>query len=427
MAIEQIRIGRYRSLYDVTFKPGKFTVLVGPNNSGKTNLVEAIEFLADTYRYGLETAITRKGGIENIAFRRMRRTKSPVTFEVTITVPASAVPLFTSRRVVPPPRGAQYRVTHSFSIAAIGQGIEAPFKVASEQFRVVAEGARTETRLLDVNRDPSGGIQIDLPDRRTPKWADGALFPFDDQSFMDRLRSGLQPTVLVAGSSTFYSVLSTLSREIGSARLYQLAPIEARRSGVPTPNPDLERYGGNLPAFVNQIRKEAGKPWFQLLDAMKSVIADLEDIQTSFTPDRRLTLEFKERGVGRPWTAEEVSDGTIQSLALFAILMKAGTRLALVEEPENSLHPWVVRQFVDLCREVASDHQIVATSHSPALIAYLDPREITLVWRRDGHTHVQPLTAADSDVLDMWQRGDLSSFDILDTGIVRQAVPGGDG
>src|SRR5947208_2452007 len=40
MRIERISIEAYRSLYDVTLKPEKFTVLVGPNNSGKSNVVE---------------------------------------------------------------------------------------------------------------------------------------------------------------------------------------------------------------------------------------------------------------------------------------------------------------------------------------------------------------------------------------------------
>jgi predicted ATPase len=425
MPVDEVQIGRYRSLYDVTFTPGKFTVLVGPNNAGKTNLVEAIEFLADTYRYGLETAVTRKGGIENIAFRRMRRTKSPVTFRVTVTLPADAGAIFVPRSTGRPPKTAHYKVIHSFSIAAIGQAIEAPFKVAAEDFDVYAMTSRRSAHILELHRTADKGLSASFPDRRAPKWAGGALFPFDDRNFLERINTGLQPTALLASPSTYYSVLFSLARDVGSARLFQLSPIEARRSGVPTPNPDLDRYGGNLPAFVNQMRKENRLEWAQVLEAMRSVVPDLEDVQTAFTPDRRLTLEFKERGVGRPWTAEEMSDGTIQSLALFSVLKRATTRLALIEEPENSLHPWVVRQFVELCREVSADHQIVVTTHSPALIAYLDPREITLVWREQGRTRVQPLVDADSDVLAMWQQGDLSSFEILDTGVVREAVPGG--
>jgi predicted ATPase len=424
VSVDRITVGRYRSLYDVTFEPGRFTVLVGPNNSGKTNLVEAIEFLADAYRYGVETAIARKGGIENIAFRRMRRTKSPVAFKVNVTLNAARTDRIGVRRTaVRIPRDAQFHLTHAFALAAIGQAIEAPFRIIREEFHIAAERQGVRNEVMSLARSGSS-IHVTLSDKRPPRWTEGVVFPFDDPDFVHRIEQTLQPTALLVSSASFYSLLPGLAQELSGTRLYQVSPIEARRSGVPTPNPELDRYGGNLPAYVNQIRKRASREWSQVLEAMRNVIPDLEDIQTTYGPDRRLALEFKERGVGRPWTAEEVSDGTIQSLALFASLRRS-SRLILIEEPENSLHPWIVRQFVDACRNAAGDQQVVLTTHSPALIGYLDPREITLVWRSEGRTHVQPLTSRDAEVLAMWQRGELSTFDILDTGAVPVAVPGG--
>ena len=429
MAVISIGIGRYRSLYDVEFRPGSFTVLVGPNNSGKTNLVEAVEFLADAYRYGLETAVTRKGGIENIAFRRMRRTKSPVEFRVTLTVTSEEASPYYIERPRPkrvPNDGARFHVTHTFALAALSQAIEAPFRIARESIEIVAESSRLKRPLISVRRDESKHLVVETPKHRPPKWALEALWPFNEQRFLDRIESSLQPTALLLGAGgAINNVLLAFAREMGSARLYQLSPIEARRSGVPTPNAELERYGENLPAFVNQLRKSSRSQWGRLIEAMRSVVPGLDDIQTSFSPDRRLTLEFKERGVGRPWTAEEVSDGTIQSLALFAVLQRQSSRLVLIEEPENSVHPWIVRQFVDACRAVTPATQIVLTTHSPALIAYLEPEEIMVVWRDSGRTKVAPLTSIDPELMTMWQRGELSSFDILDTGIVREAVPGG--
>lgn len=62
MKINEIAIRGYRSLYDIRVRPGDLTVLTGPNNSGKTNFAEAIDFLAEAFRLGLEVAINRKGG-----------------------------------------------------------------------------------------------------------------------------------------------------------------------------------------------------------------------------------------------------------------------------------------------------------------------------------------------------------------------------
>ena len=85
MRIERIAVGAYRSLYDVELAPGRFTALVGPNNAGKSNTVESLDFLADVHRHGVEVAVIRKGGYENIAHRRMRRTRLPISFELSAT------------------------------------------------------------------------------------------------------------------------------------------------------------------------------------------------------------------------------------------------------------------------------------------------------------------------------------------------------
>ena len=67
------------------------------------------------------------------------------------------------------------------------------------------------------------------------------------------------------------------------------------------------------------------------------------------------------------------------------LLVDPRGRLVIVEEPENAVHPWILRQFVDACRS-AKDKQTILTTHSPALISYVRPDEIVVVWRSKGRT-----------------------------------------
>ncbi len=58
MAIEKIHIKNFKSLVDLTIeKPNPFTVFVGPNASGKSNIFEALEFYYYVVKYGLDEAI----------------------------------------------------------------------------------------------------------------------------------------------------------------------------------------------------------------------------------------------------------------------------------------------------------------------------------------------------------------------------------
>jgi predicted ATPase len=210
---------------------------------------------------------------------------------------------------------------------------------------------------------------------------------------------------------------------MGSMRLYQLVPLEGRRPGVPTPNAEVDTHGQNLPALVSFLRKNDPAAWQQVIEAMQRIVPELTDIKTDFTPDRLLALQFVERGVRRPWSAEDISDGTIQALGMYTAIFDPRASLILIEEPENSVHPWIIRNFIDACR-AAGKRQIILTTHSPALLEYLNPQEITVVWKRHGRTFIVPLPKVDSTVNSLWSEGSLSIFDMLDSGLIPQAVPG---
>ncbi len=428
MHIEFIKIARYRSLYNVTFRPGDLTAVVGPNNSGKTNLVDAIDFLAEAYRYGLEIAVGRKGGFENIAHRKKRRTKSPIAFTVAVSIPLNELrdEVVTRQSITSAAIGAEagIRIEHHFELVVRSQAIEANYDVASERVVLELHEGNSTTKILHVSRT-SEGISIEaLADAPRSAFMRNLLFPFDDASFVKFLTtsSGVGSADLMIGSRFYNPVLSHFARIMANTRVYQLAPLEGRRPGVPTPNPDLERHGANLPAFVAQLRKSS-EVWSAVLATMRRVVPGLENIDTDFTPDRRLTLRFHEHNVGRPWASEDVSDGTIQTLALLAALHDPRTNFLLIEEPENAVHPWIVRNFIEACRSVKGK-QIVLTTHSPALINTLEPGEVLIAWRAGGETHLDRLVDLDPEAQGLWEQGTAKVFEILDTGWLPQAVPG---
>ena len=50
MKIKEIRIKNYKNLEDVTIRPERFNVLIGPNASGKTNFIEFFKILSDIFK-----------------------------------------------------------------------------------------------------------------------------------------------------------------------------------------------------------------------------------------------------------------------------------------------------------------------------------------------------------------------------------------
>lgn len=77
---------------------------------------------------------------------------------------------------------------------------------------------------------------------------------------------------------------------------------------------------------------------------------------------------------GTETTLEAKGDG-IKSLAAISLMRatkaggKAGSLVVAIEEPESHLHPGATRQLAIVLHEMAAEHQVIITTHSPLLVA----------------------------------------------------------
>ena len=81
--LERVRIQNYKSIQacDVTLRPATF--LVGPNASGKSNFLDALDFLALFLESSLDKALHESGGWDAV---RHRPHESPSRFLIAIDV-----------------------------------------------------------------------------------------------------------------------------------------------------------------------------------------------------------------------------------------------------------------------------------------------------------------------------------------------------
>ena len=64
--ITRVWAKNFRSIADVSFELDPLTILVGPNASGKSNLLDILRFIKDALR-NLEMAVSRRNGMEGVA------------------------------------------------------------------------------------------------------------------------------------------------------------------------------------------------------------------------------------------------------------------------------------------------------------------------------------------------------------------------
>ena len=75
------------------------------------------------------------------------------------------------------------------------------------------------------------------------------------------------------------------------------------------------------------------------------------------------------------------------------------TAVTLIDEPEVSLHPELLRLLADLMREAAKRTQLIVATHSDRLIRFLHPEEVLVCNAEDGLT---TMNWGDSFDLEQW-------------------------
>jgi predicted ATPase len=335
--------------------------LVGPNASGKSNFLDAFRFLRDLASSGggLQEAVARRGGVSAIRCLAARRYPD---VEIHVKV-AEAVD-------VP---GWEYAL-------AFNQDNQRRPLVKRE--RVVVAGREVLARPTpDDNADPA---------RLT-------------QTFLEQVNVNRDFRDL----ATFFA----------SIRYLHIVPQLVRE-----PDRSVGRandpFGGD---FLEQVAKTPERTkrarLRRIQEALRVAVPQLREIEQwrddAGTPHLRGKYEHW-RPQGAWQTEEQFSDGTLRLMGLLWVAMEGGGPL-LLEEPELSLHPEIVRflppMFARLGRRAG--RQIFVSTHSPDLLRdegiALD-EVLLLVPGREG-TEVR---SADSlqDVRDLLEGG-LSLADIV--------------
>jgi predicted ATPase len=134
-------------------------------------------------------------------------------------------------------------------------------------------------------------------------------------------------------------------------------------------------YGGD---FLEQIARSPtqtrGARLRRIREALKVAVPQLEDLELWRDPVRgtpHLRGKYKHwRPQGAWQTEEEFSDGTLRLIGLLWAVLE-GTGTLLLEEPELSLHPEVVRYLPSLFHRIQrlSGRQILISTHSHELLA----------------------------------------------------------
>ena len=353
--IEELSVINYRALRNLNLKGlTPLTVFLGPNGSGKSTIFDVFAFLSECFSVGLRKAWDKRGRFKEL---RTRGSDGPIVFELKYREKPKS-PIIT------------YHIT-------IEEERKGPY-VAEEwlQWRRGSKGK--PFRFLDFEMGAGKVITGEEPDER-------------DQRMEERLDSPEMIAANTLGQLAKHPRVSALRRFITGWYLSYLTADNTRGTPEAGPQERLSATGDNLPNVIQYLKEQHEDRLDQILKTLSRRVPQLEKVDAELMPDGRLLLQIKDAPFERPILAKFASDGTLKMLAYLTVLYDPDPpQLVGIEEPENHLHPRLLPELAEECREASARTQLMVTTHSPFFVNGLRPEELWVLYRdKNGYTQAK--------------------------------------
>jgi predicted ATPase len=365
-------------------------VLIGPNASGKSNLVEALSLLAAAPK-DLQVPIREGGGVADWLWKGSKR-GGTATIDVTMDNPQGPIPL-------------RYRLSFAemgsrFALRDEAIECEKPKGDSDKPYFYYAYQNGHPVLNVKSDSDENGG----RAERRLQR---EEVSP--EQSILSQRRGADSYPELTYISGQFDRMKFYREWNLGrytSPRLPQKADL---------PEDSLFEDASNLGLVLNDLQNRPDT-WAHILGRLQTFYESVADVKTKIHGGT-VQIFLHEKGLKHPVPATRLSDGTLRYLCLLAILCHPKPPpVVCIEEPELGLHPDIIPEVAKLLVEASARTQLFVTTHSDVLVdALTDFSEAIIVCEKvDGSTQLRRL---DAETLkpwlekyrlgDLWTRGEI--------------------
>ena len=317
-------VGNFKSLDDFRLDFSKFTCLIGLNSSGKSTLLQFIDFISAQMK-GKITEWLESRDWESIELESKVKNKNNI-------------------------------------IISLGFFYNQELYVWRLAFDTNLKRATYEDmKLIDLNDSSKDKVIFYVADSKFMIDKDGNINEGEiiqdyEGSFLAKLKPELLPDVIIEFREYLQNIYS----------LDLLSPRELRKESKDSSMLGLS--GENLSAFLNsfdEMQKE------NILQNLQKCYPNIVDYSVKPTANGYYRLEVTEKFGDKVITneAKYLNDGVLRLIAIFAQLETKQSFL-LFDEIENGINSELIETLMDIL--IASKHQIIVTTHSPMILNYID-------------------------------------------------------
>jgi len=356
--IDKLRVRNFRCLRDVEVPLGPLNFLIGPNNTGKSSLLDAAELLWRCI----------DSDVVPLAFHH-----SGFRFDRIVTGGDAAQHIqYDTELSFEDEGGTPGRAVHALSLCEL----EGRPEIAHEHFLV--EGGEAAAEWESSGRESRNQVRTTLG------------------NVTYRPHITILHQLLSAGEAAY-------SRPIGSLRCapkFSLIPARIAAPCEIQPSLSLGADGFGLAACLDLLREQEPDRFAEIENALRGFVDTVQKVTFPTVEPGKKAIVFHEQPSGYRIPASEASDGLLLFLAYLTIAYAHGdASVLLFEEPETGVHPHRLKAIVELLRAISRGAlggrpvQVVATSHSPFLLDWCGKEEIIVFLRdEEGEVRTKPLS-----------------------------------
>jgi putative ATP-dependent endonuclease of OLD family len=383
MKIQRLTIKNFRSLENVSFELPNVCAIVGANNVGKSNILEAIKRVL-----GASWLSVSNFSPDDVYMRDAVRS---------VEIVCHLSPGIPYQRV----RGCDPVDVHALRF---------------EYTRYKIGEKKGQPRLEQQCLDDKGDLRIAMvkPPRKgsPPEFAPIVGIPSEIRDQVPLIYIGTNRSLKEHLPGARFSLLRTMFELINRDLQNPKKMVAVGQADGTLKDVQIGTHFNNLMAVAMQLLRT--DEFVKVEEAIKKhvleqlnldTVADVGKLDLFFTPlstmDFYKTLDLLIQEDGFSVSAQEMGEGMQNAIVLgilqaFEQTQRQGA-IFLIEEPEMFLHPQMQRSLYKTLRRIGETNQVIYTTHSPHFVSVPEYNEVLRVNKNQGRSTVQfsslPVTA----------------------------------
>lgn len=334
--IRSLHVANYRTLKSFHISSVQpFTVFLGKNGSGKSTILDSLQFLYGCISNGLKNTCKEKGGIYELL---SKDSSESLMIQVELFDDATEESLTYSLHIAEE-KGIPY-IAKEFVAYSTDEKPILFFESGKGILRYLHKGILQEQHEHLVNKDV---VALSIF---------GNIGRFEECHLI-------------------YQFL--LHLRVFDFQVYNLRKIRPYEQEV-----SLTQNGDNIANVLYTIQNNQPDTYDRILQYLQEHVPSLDKIEACYDPMLNVNQIYMiDKGFPHPIGVKYISSGTLKMLAYFILLLQPNEHTFIgLEEPENYIHPSFIGDLAELCREISETKQILISTHSPFFVNAMHPGEV---------------------------------------------------